>query len=133
MDEAKLAIVFTYFSFGPGGLRAPCVLACAMRSLAIVITIVQSFLFLSFSPSPAFDPLLGISRVRKFVSPNIFAYLEDICNIFLKVNYIFLRKKSRFFSDFSTFYGQRSVTAAWATRSPLSIFSLFIFLSVFCF
>ena len=28
--------------FGPGGLRAPWVLACAMRSLAIVITIVQS-------------------------------------------------------------------------------------------
>ena len=28
---------------GPGGLRARCVLACAMRSLAIVITIVQSF------------------------------------------------------------------------------------------
>ena len=27
---------------GPGGLRAPCVLVCAMRSLAIVITIVQS-------------------------------------------------------------------------------------------
>ena len=35
---------------GPGGLRAPCVLACAMRSLAIVITIVQSF-SLSFSLS----------------------------------------------------------------------------------
>ena len=30
---------------GPGGMRAPCVLACAMRSLAIVITIVQSFSF----------------------------------------------------------------------------------------
>ena len=28
---------------GTGGLRSPCVLACAMRSLAIVITIVQSF------------------------------------------------------------------------------------------
>ena len=28
---------------GPGGLRAPCVLACAMRSLAIVFTIVKSF------------------------------------------------------------------------------------------
>ena len=35
---------YTIF-FGPGGLRAPSVLACAMRSLAIVITIVQSFLF----------------------------------------------------------------------------------------
>ena len=32
-----------FFYIGPGGLRAPCVLACAMRSLAIVITIVQSF------------------------------------------------------------------------------------------
>ena len=31
------------WSIGPGGLRAPCVLACAMHSLAIVITIVQSF------------------------------------------------------------------------------------------
>jgi len=30
---------------GPGGLRAPCMLACAMRSLAIVFTIVQSLLF----------------------------------------------------------------------------------------
>ena len=52
---------------GPGGLRAPCVLACAMRSLAIVITIVQSFFFslflFFFSPSFAFDPLRGISRL----------------------------------------------------------------------
>ena len=30
-----------YIKIGPGGLRAPCVLACAMRSLAIVFTIVQ--------------------------------------------------------------------------------------------
>ena len=48
---------------GQGGLRAPCVLA--MRSLAIVITIVQSFfhsLFL-FSPSFAFDPIRGNSHV----------------------------------------------------------------------
>ena len=69
------------FQIGPGGLRAPCVLACAMRSLAIVFTIVQSFSlsFFLFPPSSAFDPLRGISRVRKFVSPNILAYLEDIC------------------------------------------------------
>ena len=38
-------------------------------SLAIVITIVQSSFFLSSS----FDPLRAISRVRKFVSPNILA------------------------------------------------------------
>ena len=33
----------------------------------------------------------------------------------------FLWKKSRFLRDFSTFYGQRLVIAAWATRSPWSI------------
>ena len=31
--------------FGPGGLRAPCVLACAMHSLAIVFTYFRSFFF----------------------------------------------------------------------------------------
>ena len=35
----------TLMFFGPGGLRAPCVLACAMHSLAIVIT---NFLFFFF-------------------------------------------------------------------------------------
>ena len=54
-----LAIVITNFRFfGPGGLRAPCVLVC---SLVIVITIVQSFSF--FSPYFAFDPLRGNSRM----------------------------------------------------------------------
>ena len=38
------------------------------------------------------------------------------------VNFIFLRKKGDFSDVFSAFYGQRSVTAAWATRSPCSIF-----------
>ena len=33
-----------FFFFGPGSLRAPCVFACAIRSLVIVITIVQSLL-----------------------------------------------------------------------------------------
>ena len=55
---------------GPDGLRAPCALACGMRSLAIVITIVQSF---SLSPpSFAFYPLRGISRVRKICFPQYF-------------------------------------------------------------
>ena len=36
--------LFSPTFFSPGGLRAPCVLACPMRSLAIVITIVQSSL-----------------------------------------------------------------------------------------
>ena len=65
---------------GPGGLRAPCVLACAMHSLAIIFTVVQSF---SLS--------------------------------------LFLRKKGDFSDVFFAFYGQRSVTAARATRSPWSI------------
>ena len=37
------------------------------------------------------------------------------------VNLIFLRKKVDFFDIYSAFYGQRLVTAAWATRSPWSI------------
>ena len=41
--------------------------------------------------------------------------------IFFGVNLIFLRKKGVFFGRFSAFYGQCSVTAAWATRSPWSI------------
>ena len=61
---------------GPGGLRPPCVLACPMRSLAIVTTIVLSFSLSSsssFSPSFAFDPLRGNSHVRNNFSPNILA------------------------------------------------------------
>ena len=46
-------------------------LACAMHSLAIVITIVQS-LFLSLSPSFAFYPLWGNSCVRNNPPPPIF-------------------------------------------------------------
>ena len=41
------------------------------------------------------------------------------------VNFIFLRKKGDFSSVFSAFYGQRSVTAAWVTRSPWSILNTF--------
>ena len=60
-------------------LRAQCVLACAMRSLAIVITIVQSFspLFFFFSPSFVFDPqYFGITRryilILNFFGPDGF-------------------------------------------------------------
>ena len=63
-DKAKLAIVFTYFF-----LFWPRRLACAMHSLAIVITIVQSF---SLSPpSFAFDPLRE-SPVCENLFPPIF-------------------------------------------------------------
>ena len=52
------------------------VLACAMRSLAIVITTVQSFSPLSSffsSPSFAFDPLWGKLPCANFFCPNILA------------------------------------------------------------
>ena len=41
-------------------------------------------------------------------------------------NFYFFTKKKLFSSDFSTFYGQHSVTAAWATRSPWSICMSFL-------
>ena len=57
-----------------------------------------------FSPSSAFDPLRGISRVRKFVSPNIFAYLEDICKkIFFLGKFAFFTKKADFRAFFLLF------------------------------
>ena len=46
---------------------------------------------------------------------------------FFWLNFIFLRKKGDFSDVFSAFYGQRSVTAAWATRSPWSIFGNFYY------
>ena len=78
-------------------------IACAMRSLAIVNTIVQSLFlsFFSFSPSFAFDPLRGNSRVQKFVSPNNLVIL------------IFLPKKR---ADFFAFF--RLFTASVRSRPP---------------
>ena len=38
----------------------------------------------------------------------------------------FYEKKQNFRPFFNAFYGQRSVTAAWATRSPWSIYHIFI-------
>ena len=40
-------------------------------------------------------------------------------NIFFWVNFIFLRKKGDFSDVISAFYGQRSVMAAWATRTNI--------------
>ena len=68
-----------------------------------------------FSPSFVFDPLRGNSRVWKFVSPNILAYMQNN-----NCNFYFFTKKL-IFRHFSSFNGHRSVTAAWATRSPWSI------------
>ena len=55
---------------------------------------------------------------------NLPIFFDPISNT--GVNFIFLRKKGDFLDVFSAFYGQRSVTAAWATRSPWSISALFI-------
>ena len=51
--------------------------------------------------------------------------------IFFWSKFSLFTKKADFSDVFSAFYGQRSVMAAWATRSPWSI--SFLFFSVFCF
>ena len=64
--------------FGPGGLRAPCVLACAMRSLAIVFTIVQSFslsFFFFFSLRLLLLTHFGESPVCENLFPPIFWHI----------------------------------------------------------
>ena len=65
----KLGLMAFLLQFGS---HWPMRLVCAMRSLAIVIINFRSFVVVFFPPSFAFDPLWGISRVSKFVSPNIF-------------------------------------------------------------
>ena len=45
--------------------------------------------------------------------------------IFFGGKFYFFKKKRWFFGRFSAFYGQRLVTAAWATRSPWSILKIF--------
>ena len=47
--------------------------------------------------------------------------------IYFGGKFYFFKKKGDFLDVFSAFYGQRSVTASWATRSPWSIFSVFCF------
>ena len=75
----KYIQIFRLYIFGPGGFACATRGDVAMRSLAIVITIVQSFFlslslfFFFFSLSSAFDPLRGISHVRNNFSPNILA------------------------------------------------------------
>ena len=82
-----------------------------MRSLAIVITIVQSFFLSLFSLRLLLLTHFGESPVCE--------------NLFPQVIFIFLRKKEDFLAFFPTFYGQRSVIAALATRSPWSIMNIF--------
>ena len=62
--------VFLSF-FGPGGLRAPCVIECAMCSLAIIITIVQSFFLFLFSVF-CFWPTSGNLPCAKICFPQYF-------------------------------------------------------------
>ena len=77
--------------FGPGGLRAPCVLACAMRSLAIVITIVQTFSPLFFSgsrvgPCDSERTLALKSRRKNCMQPQSFVVDFFFYRLFLKKN-----------------------------------------------
>ena len=62
---------------GPGGLRAPCVLACAMRSLAIIITYFRSlFLVQACLRAPhvvADEAKLAIVFTYFFSSPSSFS------------------------------------------------------------
>ena len=93
-----------------------------MRSLAIVITIVQS-LFLSLS---LLRLLLlthfGESPMCEIIFHPIFWHNWKIYakkKYFIWVNFIFLRKKCDFSDVFSAFYNQRSVTAVWTNPSPV--------------
>ena len=107
---------------GPGGLRAPCVLACAMRSLAIVITIVSLFFLFFFLLRLLLLTHFKETPMCENLCPPIFWYRRYMQQKnFKKSNCYFFTKKTDFRAFFSTFYGQRSVTAAWATRSPWSI------------
>ena len=101
-DTVLNMIIYILSSIGPGGLPAPGVLACAMRSLAIVFTNFRS-LFLRLLLLTHF----GESPMCEIIFHPIFWHNEKI---YAKKNYVIL-----------IFYGQRSVTAAWATRSPWSI------------
>ena len=106
-----LSLLFFSFSFlAQAALRAPpeVALHCVAGHCYYILSVF--FFSLSF-PYFAFDPLPGISRGWKFVSPDM------AC----------MQKKADFQVFFSSFYGQRSVTAAWATPSPWSII-IFIFL-----
>ena len=97
--------------FGPGGLRAPCV-----RSSFSLF----SFFFFSVF---CFWPTSGNLPCVKICVPQYFGitrrYMQN--KIFFLGNFYFLREKKLIFACYFTFYGQRSVTAAWATRSPWSI------------
>ena len=99
-DEAKLAIVFTYFFF----------------------LLLFSFFFFFFFSAFYFSPTSGNLPCVKICFPQYFditrRYMQKK-NIFFQVIFLPPRKKGHFRKIFRD--GQRSVTAAWATRSPWSI------------
>ena len=96
-------------------------------SLAMVFTYFFLLLFSPFFFSYAFcfSHTSGNLPCVKICFPQYFGitrrYIQKKIFFWGKF-YFFKRKKNRFFGRFfSAFYGQRSVTAAWATRSPWSI------------
>ena len=79
----------------------------------------------SFSLFSLFRLLLlthfGESPVCEIISPQYFGITRRYMQKKLGGKFYFVTKKTDFSDVFSVFYSQRSVTAAWATRSPWSI------------
>ena len=115
--------LFSLTLFGPDGLRAPPEVAFAMRSWPFLLPIFALSIFpLSFF----LLRLLLLTHFRETTKAEILfpSYLE----ITWRKNYnFFLNKNKRFLGVFSTFYGQHSVTAAWANPIPWNSFSLYIY------
>ena len=104
--EWKLMLISFYV--GPGGLRAPCVLPCAMRSLAIVITNFRSFslFYLLFLFRLLLLTNFGETPVSEIILPQYFGitrrYMQQ-----KKLGggkfYFFTKKNKQIFRPFSCF------------------------------
>ena len=79
-----------------------------------------SVCFLSFSVF-CFWPTSGKLTRLEICFPQYFVITRRYMPIKKFGNFYFFKKKRWFFGRLSAFYGQRLVTAAWATRSPWSI------------
>ena len=101
-------------------LRAPHEVVFAMCSWPLLLPSFSLFVFFISSLFSVFClwPTSGKLPCAKELLPQYFGitrrYMQK--KYFWGVNFIFLRKKL-----FSAVYDQRSVTAAWATRSPWNI------------
>ena len=85
-------------NIGSGGLRTPYVLACAMRSLAIVITNFRSLSF--FFSVFCFWPTSGNLLCAKICFPRYFGITKKYIQIFFSGNFYFFTKKPLIFERF---------------------------------